>query len=113
MGRGMAVRVSANERRVLVILLRVSRPVSSRPTPYAVELRRAPARALFGVSERELARATDALVGRYRAVAPAAFPILATGIHVAAYAAYRMPATHAALARVLADVERSGFAPRG
>jgi ribosomal protein RSM22 (predicted rRNA methylase) len=86
--------------------------LSRRPATYAAELREALARALVGVSEQELARVTDALVGRYRAVAPAACPILASDLHVAAYAAYRMPATHAALARVLSDVADTGFAPR-
>lgn len=64
------------------------------------------------MSERDLARATEALVSRYRSVAPAAVPILASDVHVAAYAAYRMPATHAALSRVLADVAERGLAPR-
>lgn len=65
-----------------------------------------------GVDERELARATEALVARYRAVAPASAPILASRVHVAAYAAYRMPATHAALSRVLGYVAGRGVAPR-
>jgi hypothetical protein len=57
-----------------------------------------------GVPERDLAAATEALVARYRSVAPASAPILASTAHVAGYAAYRMPATHAAVARVLTDV---------
>ena len=65
-----------------------------------------------GVGERDLASATEALVSRYRAVAPAAAPILASPVHVAAYAAYRMPATHAALSRVLGDLASQGLAPR-
>jgi ribosomal protein RSM22 (predicted rRNA methylase) len=65
-----------------------------------------------GVSERDLARATEALVSRYRSVAPATAPILASQVHVAAYAAYRMPATHAALSRVLADLAERGLSPR-
>ena len=65
-----------------------------------------------GVDERELARATEALVARYRSVAPASAPILASRVHVAAYAAYRMPATHAALSRVLGYVADRGVAPR-
>lgn len=52
------------------------------------------------------------LVARYRSVAPATAPILASRVHVAAYAAYRMPATHAALSRVLEDVAGHGLAPR-
>ena len=84
----------------------------SRPTTYAAELREALARSLRGHSERDLARATEALVRRYRSVAPAAAPILATDVLVAAYAAYRMPATHAALARILGEVGGCGLTPR-
>ncbi len=87
------------------------RPVS-RPLTYAAELREALARALRGVDERKLTRATETLVARYRSVAPAGAPILASDDLVAAYAAYRMPATHAALARILQDVAGTGFAPR-
>ena len=61
---------------------------------------------------RELARATEALVARYRSVAPASAPILASRVHVAAYASYRMPATHAALSRVLGAVAARGLGPR-
>lgn len=60
--------------------------------------------ALAAVPSRELADATAALVARYRDVRPAGSPILTTATQVAAYAAYRMPATHAALRRVLRDV---------
>lgn len=84
----------------------------SRTPAYAAELRAALSRAVRGADERELARATEALVARYRSVAPAAAPILASRVHVAAYAAYRMPATHAALSRVLEDVAGRGLAPR-
>ena len=45
-------------------------------------------------------------------MAPASAPILASRARVAAYAAYRMPATHAALARVLDAVAARGLAPR-
>lgn len=64
------------------------------------------------VDERELTRATEALVSRYRSVAPATAPILASRVHVAAYAAYRMPATHAALTRALGVVAARGLEPR-
>lgn len=74
-------------------------------------LRAALARAVAGVPERDLAAATEALVSRYRAVAAAAAPILASRVHVVAYAAYRMPATTAALRRVLGVVAGSGFRP--
>src|SRR4051812_19257486 len=79
---------------------------------YAAELRSALARALHGVDERELACATEALVTRYRSVAPAVTPILASPQRVAAYAAYRMPATHAALTRILEELARGGLEPR-
>ena len=84
----------------------------SRTPAYAAELRTALTRAVRGVDERDLTRATEALVSRYRSVAPASAPILASRVHVAAYAAYRMPATHAALSRVLVDVAGRGLAPR-
>jgi ribosomal protein RSM22 (predicted rRNA methylase) len=84
----------------------------SRTPAYAAELRTALSRVVRGVDARELTRATEALVSRYRAVAPAAAPILASKAHVAAYAVYRMPATHAALSRVLTDVASRGLAPR-
>ena len=84
----------------------------SRTPAYAAELRAALARVVRGVDERELTRATEALVARYRSVAPAGAPILASQVHVAAYAAYRMPATHAALARVLGELAGRGLEPR-
>jgi len=96
----------------LLLRLRGYPPRVPRTPAYAAELRSALTRAVGGVSEGDLARATDALVSRYRSVAPAAAPILASRVHVAAYAAYRMPATHAALSRVLADVADRGLAPR-
>lgn len=55
-------------------------------------------------------------MARYRSVAAASAPILVSPVHVAAYAAYRMPATHAALSRVLSEVAAplaaSGLEPR-
>lgn len=74
-------------------------------------LRAALAKAVGGVPARELAAATEALVARYRAVAAASAPILASRVHVVAYAAYRMPATTAAMRRVLGVVAGSGFEP--
>lgn len=74
-------------------------------------LRTALARAVAGVPERDLAAATEVLVARYRAVAAASAPILASRVHVVAYAAYRMPATTAAMGRVLGVVAGSGFTP--
>jgi ribosomal protein RSM22 (predicted rRNA methylase) len=99
------IRVRVSERRYPP---RVPRPTTS----YADELRSALSRGVYGIDERELARVTEVLVARYRATAPAVAPILATPVHVAAYATYRMPATHAALVRVLDDVAATGLAPR-
>ncbi len=87
-------------------------PRVSRTPEYAAALRTALGRAVSGADAGELARATEALVARYRSVAPASAPILASRVHVAAYASYRMPATHAALARVLDAVADRGLAPR-
>ncbi|GAB3886875.1 small ribosomal subunit Rsm22 family protein [Terrabacter terrigena] len=84
----------------------------SRTPAYAAELRTALTRAVRGVSERDLARTTEALVSRYRSVAPASAPILASRVHVAAYAAYRMAATHAALSRILGELADRDLAPR-
>ncbi len=84
----------------------------TRTPAYAAELRAALTRAVRGIDERELVRATEALVARYRSVAPAPVPILASRVHVMAYAAYRMPATHAALARVMDELADRGLAPR-
>jgi len=87
-------------------------PRVSRTPTYAAELRAALSRVVRGVDERDLARATEALVSRYRSVGPASTPILASDVHVAAYAAYRMPATHAALSRALEAVAHRGLQPR-
>ena len=84
----------------------------SRTPEHAAALRSALTRAVSGADSGELARATEALVARYRSVAPASAPILASRVRVAAYASYRMPATHAALARVLDAVAAPGLAPR-
>ncbi|WP_343986058.1 small ribosomal subunit Rsm22 family protein [Terrabacter terrae] len=83
-----------------------------RTPTYAAELRAALSRVVRGVDERDLARAAEALVSRYRSVGPASTPILASDVHVAAYAAYRMPATHAALARALEAVADRNLQPR-
>lgn len=83
----------------------------SGPQGFEPALREALALAARGVPERELTAATEALVSRYRAVAAASAPILASRVHVAAYAAYRMPATTAALRHVLRTVAESGFEP--
>ena len=81
------------------------------PPTYAAALRDAITVATRGVGSPQLAAATEALIARYRSVAPAGPPILDSPARVAAYAAYRMPATHAALARVLQTVAETGVEP--
>ena len=78
----------------------------------AAELRHALADALRGVSEPELAAATAELVARYRQPRAAARAILSSPARVAAYAAYRMPATQAAMERILGELADGGFRPR-
>ena len=83
------------------------------PAPrYAAVLRSALGQAVRAVPERDLTAATAALVSRYRSVAPAGAPILGGATQVAAYAAYRMPATHAALVAVLGELASAGLSPR-
>jgi ribosomal protein RSM22 (predicted rRNA methylase) len=85
--------------------------VSLPPTTYGAALRDAIADVTREVGSPALATATEALIGRYRSVAPAGPPILDSAERVAAYAAYRMPATHAALTRVLHIVAATGVEP--
>lgn len=67
-----------------------------------VELGGALDRACAELPSRELGAAVEKLIARYRDPRPAASPILATPTAVAAYAAYRMPATWAAARHALA-----------
>lgn len=83
-----------------------------RVKPPEGELRHALADALRGFSQPELAAATAELVARYRQPRAAARAILSTPERVAAYAAYRMPATHAAMQRILEELAEGGFGPR-
>jgi ribosomal protein RSM22 (predicted rRNA methylase) len=78
-----------------------------------VELGGALDRACAELSQRELGAAVDKLIARYRDPRPATSPILGSPAAVAAYAAYRMPATWAAVRHALtAFVERApGFRP--
>jgi ribosomal protein RSM22 (predicted rRNA methylase) len=55
-----------------------------------------------------LRRATARLVEVYRSGAPPSSQVLADPVAAAAYAAYRMPATHAALARALGEADALG-----
>lgn len=78
-----------------------------------VELAEALDRACAGVPQRQLAASVDRLISRYRDPRPAASPILASTADVTAYAAYRMPATWAAVRSALerfAD-QAPGFRP--
>jgi ribosomal protein RSM22 (predicted rRNA methylase) len=61
---------------------------------------------LAGTRTTELANAVDALITRYRSGIPAGSPILSSEIDVLAYAAYRMPATHAATRAVFEQLHR-------
>lgn len=67
----------------------------------ALPLSRALEAVLAGADAEALRRATGRLVEVYRSGAPATRQVLADPVTATAYAAYRMPATHAALARVL------------
>ncbi|MDC5699099.1 small ribosomal subunit Rsm22 family protein [Intrasporangium calvum] len=78
----------------------------------ASELRTALAVAVAGFPERDLAAATAELVARYRQPRAAQAAILSSEVRVAAYAAYRMPATQAAVQRVLDELAGHGFEPR-
>jgi ribosomal protein RSM22 (predicted rRNA methylase) len=66
-------------------------------------LREALDSALAGTPEPDLARSVSFLVDRYRSDQPAPGPILASAADIAAYAAYRMPATYAAASAALAQ----------
>ncbi|WP_030780564.1 small ribosomal subunit Rsm22 family protein [Streptomyces sp. NRRL S-920] len=72
------------------------------------------ARALDGLSPTQAAQAVERLIGSYRGRTPTGAPILRDRADVAAYAAYRMPATfeaaHSAL-EALADAAPDGWAP--
>lgn len=69
--------------------------------------------ACAGIPQRRLAASVDRLISRYRDPHPATAPILASPADVAAYAAYRMPATWAAMSAALRHFHdrAPGFAP--
>ncbi len=64
-------------------------------------------------SEERLAQSVGKLIEAYRSGKPASAPILASPVDVAAYAAYRMPATFAAVRTALEQVRTAypGFSP--
>ncbi len=79
-----------------------------------VELVEGLERACAGVPERQLAASVDRLISRYRDPRPAAAPILGSPADVTAYAAYRMPATWAAVRGALGQFRELApdFRPR-
>lgn len=74
------------------------------------QLRSGLARELAGVPADRLRAAVGRLTAAYRSGATPTAPILAGDVEVAAYAAYRMPATYAAVRAALSALP-SGFAP--
>ncbi len=69
---------------------------------------------LAGTPARELARSVSFLTDRYRSGREASVPILSSAADVAAYAAYRMPATYAAARAAFGQFAAlaAGFRPR-
>ncbi|MGH3310886.1 MAG: small ribosomal subunit Rsm22 family protein, partial [Streptomyces sp.] len=73
------------------------------------ELRRALAALVDGLPPRQAAGAVERLMASYRGPTPTGAPVLRDRADVVAYAAYRMPATFAAVRAALdAFVERTG-----
>ncbi|MGW0333149.1 small ribosomal subunit Rsm22 family protein [Streptomyces sp. NPDC003011] len=71
------------------------------PVPPAETLRAALATLLDGLPPRQAAQAVDRLIASYRGATPTDTPILRDRADVAAYAAYRMPATFEAVRSAL------------
>ncbi|MFC8781380.1 small ribosomal subunit Rsm22 family protein [Streptomyces nigra] len=82
-------------------------------SPSAETLRAALAALLDGLPPRRAAQAVDRLIATYRGATPTDSPILRDRADVAAYAAYRMPATYAAVRAALEAFARTvpGWAP--
>ncbi|OIK03494.1 small ribosomal subunit Rsm22 family protein [Streptomyces monashensis] len=72
------------------------------PVPPAEALRRSLAELLDGLPPRQATAAVDRLIANYRGDTPTSAPILRDRADVAAYAAYRMPATFEAVRSALA-----------
>ncbi|MEU4655895.1 small ribosomal subunit Rsm22 family protein [Streptomyces sp. NPDC023723] len=84
------------------------------PAPSAADtLRTALAGLLDGLPPRQAARAVERLIANYRGATPTDAPILRDRADVAAYAAYRMPATFEAVRSALAAFAAAvpGWAP--
>lgn len=77
-------------------------------------LREALEDALAAIPARDLAHSVSSLTERYRSGRPVVSPILGSATDIAAYAAYRMPATYAACRAALAQFSAlaADFAPR-
>ena len=73
------------------------------PVPPAESLRAALAGLLDGLPPRQAAQAVERLIANYRGVTPTDAPILRDRADVAAYAAYRMPATFEAVRSALEE----------
>ncbi|MXM62804.1 rRNA methyltransferase [Streptomyces sp. HUCO-GS316] len=71
------------------------------PVPPAEALRTALATLLDGLPPKQAAQAVDRLIANYRGATPTDAPILRDRADVAAYAAYRMPATFEAVRSAL------------
>jgi ribosomal protein RSM22 (predicted rRNA methylase) len=71
------------------------------PVPAAETLRTTLAALLDGLPPKQAAHAVDRLIAHYRGATPTDSPILRDGADVAAYAAYRMPATFEAVRSAL------------
>ncbi|WP_046508500.1 small ribosomal subunit Rsm22 family protein, partial [Streptomyces odonnellii] len=72
--------------------------------PTAEALRAALAGLLDGVPPRQAAQAVERLIASYRGATPTDAPVLRDRSDVAAYAAYRMPATFEAVRAALAGL---------
>jgi ribosomal protein RSM22 (predicted rRNA methylase) len=71
------------------------------PVPAAETLRTTLAALLDGLPPKQATHAVDRLIAHYRGATPTDSPILRDGADVAAYAAYRMPATFEAVRSAL------------
>ncbi|WP_267245301.1 small ribosomal subunit Rsm22 family protein [Streptomyces sp. PR69] len=82
--------------------------------PVSDALRSALGELLDGLPPRQAAQAVDRLIASYRGRTPTDAPVLRDRADVAAYAAYRMPATFEAVRSALAGLRAAapGFAPR-
>ncbi|MFD3574631.1 small ribosomal subunit Rsm22 family protein [Streptomyces sp. NPDC058644] len=84
------------------------------PVAPAETLRTALAGLLDGLGPKQATQAVDRLIANYRGLTPTDAPILRDRADVAAYAAYRMPATFEAVCSALgalADAAPAGWAP--